>query len=92
MPTRNVVLTDHYEEFIRELVGSGRYKNASEVLREALRVMERREQTDLAKIEALRKRFDEAEQDIREGRVDDYTPTLLDEIDAEERAEYDQAS
>ena len=36
MPTRNVVLTQHQETFIGELVRSGRYSNASEVLRESL--------------------------------------------------------
>jgi Arc/MetJ-type ribon-helix-helix transcriptional regulator len=38
--TRNVVLTDHQEEFIEGLVSSGRYQNASEVLREGLRLIE----------------------------------------------------
>jgi len=36
MPTRNVVLTDQQENFVRELVEAGRYQNASEVLREGL--------------------------------------------------------
>jgi antitoxin ParD1/3/4 len=34
MPTRNVVLTEHQETLIEMLVQSGRYQNASEVLRE----------------------------------------------------------
>ena len=34
MPTRNVVLTDHQAHFVEQLVTSGRYQNASEVLRE----------------------------------------------------------
>jgi len=34
MPTRNVVLTDHQAMMIEELVTSGRYQNASEVLRD----------------------------------------------------------
>jgi antitoxin ParD1/3/4 len=33
MPTRNVVLTKHQEKLIEILVDSGRYQNASEVLR-----------------------------------------------------------
>ena len=33
MPTRNVVLTEHHEKVIADLVGSGRYQNASEVMR-----------------------------------------------------------
>ena len=43
MPTRNVVLTEHQASFVEQLVSSGRYQNASEVLREGLRMIERRE-------------------------------------------------
>jgi antitoxin ParD1/3/4 len=55
MPTRNVVLTDHKEKLIDNLVGSGRYQNASEVLREGLRLLEQREAEDAAKLKVLRK-------------------------------------
>jgi antitoxin ParD1/3/4 len=55
MPTRNVVLTEHQEKLIENLVGSGRYQNASEVLREGLRLVEQREAEDRAKISELRK-------------------------------------
>src|SRR5712691_265542 len=54
MPTRNVVLTKHQEKVIETLVGSGRYQNASEVLREGLRLVEQRESEDAAKLEVLR--------------------------------------
>ncbi|WP_330082529.1 type II toxin-antitoxin system ParD family antitoxin [Methylocystis iwaonis] len=54
MPTRNVVLTERQEELIEALVRSGRYQNASEVLREGLRLIERREVEEAAKLEALR--------------------------------------
>jgi antitoxin ParD1/3/4 len=54
MPTRNVVLTKHQEKIIETLVGSGRYQNASEVLREGLRLVEQREAEDAAKLEVLR--------------------------------------
>ena len=43
MATRNVVLTDHLEQVVNDLVVSGRYQNASEVLREGLRLLEKRE-------------------------------------------------
>lgn len=33
MPTRNVVLSDHQHKLVEGLVQSGRYQNASEVLR-----------------------------------------------------------
>ena len=54
MPTRNVVLTDHQAHFVEELVTSGRYQNASEVLREGLRLVERRESEDEMRLVALR--------------------------------------
>ena len=54
MPTRNVNLTEHFDRFIETGVTSGRFSNASEVGREGLRLLERREQEDKAKIEWLR--------------------------------------
>ena len=53
MPTRNVVLTEHHERVISELVASGRYQNASEVLREGLRLIEQRDSRDAAKLKIL---------------------------------------
>ena len=55
MPTRNVVLTHQQETFVGELVAAGRYQNASEVLREGLRLLEnqvQRRQAELADIRA----------------------------------------
>jgi antitoxin ParD1/3/4 len=54
MPTRNVVLTKRQEELIETLVESGRYQNASEVLREGLRLVEQREAENADKLKALR--------------------------------------
>jgi antitoxin ParD1/3/4 len=54
MPTRNVVLTKRQEELIETLVESGRYQNASEVLRDGLRLVEQREAEDTTKLEVLR--------------------------------------
>jgi antitoxin ParD1/3/4 len=44
----------HYERFIKELIESGRYSTASEVMRDALRLIEEREDSRKAKLEALR--------------------------------------
>ena len=55
MPTRNVVLTEHQEKLIETLVDSGRYQNASEVLRDGLRLVEQREAEEAAKLKELRK-------------------------------------
>src|SRR5882724_13386637 len=55
MPTRNVVLTKRQEELIETLVDSGRYQNASEVLRDGLRLVEQREAEESAKLKILRR-------------------------------------
>ncbi len=68
MPTRNVVLTQHHEDLIAGLVDSGRYQNASEVLREGLRLVESREAEDQAKLEALRQAAAVGIADIAAGR------------------------
>jgi len=54
MPTRNVNLTEHFDDFIEAGVTSGRFSNASEVVREGLRLLEQREQEDQARLEWLR--------------------------------------
>jgi antitoxin ParD1/3/4 len=54
MPTRNVVLSEQQEKIIQDLVSSGQYQNASEVLREGLRLLARREAEEKAKLHALR--------------------------------------
>lgn len=46
----------HFEEFIRKQVESGRYNNASEVVRAGLRIMEEHE----AKLNALREHIQQA--------------------------------
>jgi antitoxin ParD1/3/4 len=54
MPTRNVVLTERHEKIIEALVAGGRYQNASEVLREGLRLLEQREEEHASKLAELR--------------------------------------
>jgi len=61
MPTRNVNLTDELDRFVLAKVGSGRYENASEVVRAALRTLEREEQQYEAKLAALRTAIDEGD-------------------------------
>jgi len=54
MLTRNVNLTEHFDRFIETRITSGRFSNASEVVREGLRLLEQREREDKAKLEWLR--------------------------------------
>ena len=66
MPTRNINLTDHFDRFVERQVSSGRYSNASEIVRDALRLLEEQEQERDAKLKALRhaakQGFDEIDQ------------------------------
>ena len=50
----HVSLTAHLSDFVREKVDSGRYNNASEVMREALRLMEMQDELRRVKLERLR--------------------------------------
>ena len=68
MPTRNVVLTEHQASLIERLVTSGRYQNASEVLREGLRMVEQREKEDANRLQALREAMELGMADFEAGR------------------------
>ena len=72
MPTRNVVLTDHQASLVEQLVTSGRYQNASEVLREGLRLIERREEEDALRLAALRSATQAGVADIEAGRLNSF--------------------
>lgn len=67
MPTRNVNLTEHLDRFIESGVTSGRFSDASEVVREGLRLLEQRENDERAKIEWLRAAAKEGFDDIERG-------------------------
>ena len=66
MPTRNINLTEHLDDFVERQVASGRYSNASEIVRESLRLLEEQQQERKAKLKALRQAakqgFDEIDQ------------------------------
>jgi len=78
VPTRNVVLTERQEALIEALVTSGRYQNASEVLRDGLRLVETREAEDAARLEALREAVRAGE--IALDRGDPQTFATVDEL------------
>ena len=61
MPTRNVNLTDELEHFVQAKVESGHYENASEVIRAALRTLDREEKQYEVKLAVLRRAIDEGD-------------------------------
>lgn len=53
----NVSLTPELEDFIQERVKSGRYHSASEVVREALRLLEDRDEVRRLRLDEMRKKI-----------------------------------
>lgn len=72
MPS-SYTLGEHYEKFVRDLVESGRYASASEVLRDGLRLMEEREWVRDIKLKELRA-------EIQKGVEGPFAPLDMDAI------------
>lgn len=66
---RNVNLTPHLAEFVDRNVAMGRFQNASEVVREALRAFERVQQEDDLKLEVLGQAVAQGRDDAAHGRL-----------------------
>lgn len=81
MPTRNVNLTEHFDRFIESGIASGRFSNASEVVREGLWLLEQRELEDKARLRWLRSAAKEGFHAIERG---DYlalrSPQAIDDL------------
>ncbi len=54
MPTRNISLTNEQDAFVESVVKAGDYQNASEAIRDALRVLQQKRREDALKLRALR--------------------------------------
>ena len=88
MDQMNVSITEHLAGYVRQKVKSGRYNNASEVIREALRRMEEEDARSLRlakpsaediladltteQIEGIRRRVREGIQSIEQGEYREY--------------------
>src|ERR1700676_884529 len=72
--TLNVSLTPQLEDLVRQKVSSGRYNSASEVVREALRLMDTYERVRESALGKLRADVDAAWQQVEEGKVSDFDP------------------
>jgi antitoxin ParD1/3/4 len=96
MPTRNVNLTEHFDRFIAAGIKTGRFSNASEVVREGLRLLEQREKEDKAKLDWLRAAAKEAFAQLDRGdyvtlnseeELDAFLDQIHEEVSAELAAE-----
>src|SRR5208283_361764 len=100
MPTRNINLTEHLDRFVETGAMTGRYGNASEVVREGLRLLEQREQEEQAKLEWLGKAAQEGFDQIDRGEgvklrsmeeLDKHIDQLREEASAELSSERNRA-
>ncbi len=67
----NVSLTPALEQFVRDRAASGDYNNASEVVREALRLLRRAEEQRALKMERLRAAIREGDEALAQGKYSD---------------------
>ena len=63
----HVSLTETLDKYVRDQVATGLYNNASEVIRDALRLKIRAEQTEAEKFAALKRDIDEAWEESERG-------------------------
>jgi len=63
----NVHLTPELEKLVRNKVKTGRYNSASEVVREALRLLEEHDQIRRMRIQEMRKKIGEGWESLRRG-------------------------
>ena len=77
MPTRNISLTLEQDAFVAAVVRSGDYQNASEAVRDALRVLRQRRREDALKLKALRTQLKLGIDALRRGDADDVDETEL---------------
>jgi len=68
MATHNVNLTGHFDQFILDQVNSGRFKNASEVVRAGLGLLEQQKREEEQKLAVLRALAAEGFGELDQGR------------------------
>jgi antitoxin ParD1/3/4 len=71
MATRNVNLTVMLDEYVEDRVRSGSFQNASEVVRDALRLHKARTDAEARKEARFRRLVQEGIDDIEAGRYED---------------------
>ena len=79
----NVSLTPQLESYVKQKVAGGMYNSVSEVMREALRLLEERDVLKEIKIESLRRDIKEGIDELDRGEG---TPLNMDDIKVKARA------
>lgn len=81
----SITLAPEVEQQIIEKLETGRYENASELVREALRVLDERE-----KLHRLRELIAEGDEDFAAGDYESWSPALMELIrrEAEEEEQF----
>ena len=90
MPTQNVNLSEQQVTFIRKRIEQGSYRNASEILRAGLRLLEQQEKQDQLKLKRLRRLATAAFDEIDRGEYETVDSAGIDlfieKVDARARA------
>jgi antitoxin ParD1/3/4 len=79
MPTRNVSLTHEQDAFVQRVVKAGEYQNASEAIRDALRVLQRQRRENTLKLKALRMQIKAGVDELERGDFGEVADADLDE-------------
>lgn len=85
MATMNVSLSDEFVDFVNRQVASGEYATASEVVRDALRLLRREKAAYEEKLLILRREIEIGLEDARAGRIS--TRSVMDILNEQEQAE-----
>ncbi|MCH7702325.1 MAG: type II toxin-antitoxin system ParD family antitoxin [Planctomycetes bacterium] len=82
----NVSLTPTLEELVQRKVASGLYNSASEVIREALRLLQERDEVGKMKLEILRKEISVGLGQLERGEVSEHDDQSLTTLAADIKA------
>lgn len=78
MPTHNVNLMQRHSDFIQRVIAEGGYASASEVVREALRLLEQQQEEDRLKLQRLREAIQVGIDQMERG---EFTEMPLDDVE-----------
>ena len=81
----NVSLTDELERYVNEKVESGKYRSASEVIREGLRLLKEQDERHRGRVEELRREIQVGIDQADRGQMKPFTEEVVEGIKARGR-------